>query len=82
MKDKKAFPHELVGEEVCVVKSTQKENVGITGIIVDETKSTLRIAHNDKIKILLKGTLQLKLIKSGIIVDGKILIKRPEERLK
>jgi ribonuclease P protein subunit POP4 len=82
MVKKKTFPHELVGEEVYVVKSTHPGYVGIMGKVVDETKSTIRIEHNHKIKMLLKAAIDLQLLKSGALIQGKALIKRPEERLK
>ena len=56
MGKKKKFPYELVGEELEVVDSTNKADLGIKGKVVDETKATLKVEQGDKIKTLLKNT--------------------------
>lgn len=79
---KAVFPHELIGEEVVVVKAANLALLGITGKIVDETKATIRVLQEGKIKTLLKSAVTLKLIRTGKIIDGKTLLRRPEDRLK
>lgn len=79
---KTVFPHELIGEEVRVIKATNPSLVDVTGKVVDETKATLRVLQDGMIKTLLKNAIVLKLLRTGKIIDGKTLMKRPEDRLK
>ena len=78
----KSFPHELIGEEITVVGSTNPAQVGISGKIVDETKSTIKIQSKEGTKTLLKNTITFKIKSKAMVIEGKTLIKRPEERLK
>ena len=41
---KNIVKHEIIGLKVKVIKSKNKYNIGISGIIVDETMKTLLIA--------------------------------------
>ena len=79
---KTVFPHELIGEEVMVIEATNPSLVGLTGKVVDETKATIRVLQDGEIKTLLKNAVVLKLLRTGKIIDGKTLLKRPEDRLK
>ena len=80
------FRHELIGLPVKVIKSTHKGFVGIEGKVVDETKNTITIEKNDnKEKIIPKGvaTFHFNLPDGNIIeIEGKIIIARPEDRIK
>ena len=76
------FPHELIGEEMEVVNSTNKSNIGVKGKIINETKFTVEVEDNKKKKTLLKRTVTFKLLKKGLIIDGKTINRRPEERIK
>ena len=83
MSKKLSFPEELIGEEIEVVAATNKPDNSLKGIIIDETKSTITLQCTDgKERKLLKNTITLKIKKNGIIVDGKTILKRPEERIK
>ena len=79
---KKVFPYELIGEEITVIKTANPSLLGVTGKIVDETKATIRVLQGGKIKTLLKNAVVLKLIRTGKVIDGHMLAKRPEDRLK
>jgi len=79
---KKTFPYELIGEEVEVVSSTNPSNLGMIGKIVDETKFTLKIKISKQIKTVFKRNIVFRLKKNHLVLDGKDLVKRPEERLK
>ena len=81
MSRKEKFPYELIGEELEVVDSTNKANLGIKGKIVDETKATLIIEQEKKLKTLLKKNITFKLVRSGQIIKGQEIVKRSEERL-
>jgi RNase P/RNase MRP subunit p29 len=76
------FPHEIIGEEVEVHDAKNKDNIGIKGKVADETKSTLTIESNGKMKQLLKNNITLKMSRTGELIKGINLVKRPEERIK
>lgn len=73
---------EFIGEEVEVVASKNKSEVGICGKIIDETKSMLKIAVGDKVKTLFKKNITFKIKKTGQVVSGLSVAKRPEDRMK
>lgn len=76
------YPHELIGEKITIVSSKNKCNLGIRGIIVDETKMAIKVKQKDKTKTLLKNNVVIRLEKNGVIISGQELAKRPEERIK
>ncbi len=76
--------HELIGLDVEVVDSTNKDLCGLKGKVVDETRSLIVLATNKGEKKILKkdATFMFKLENEKVEVDGKVLVGRPEERLK
>ncbi len=80
--EKRLYPHELIGEEITVIESNNKANIGITGKIINETKMTLTVNHDGKRKTLLKNIVVLKLHRTQHIIRGAGIIKRPEDRVK
>lgn len=82
MISKKVFPRELIGEEIQVVDSTNKSDLSITGKVVDETKMTLKVDQQGRIKTILKSNVAIKLLKTGELISGSIIGKRPEDRIK
>lgn len=83
MTRKKTFPHELIGEEMEIVSSTNSSYLGVCGKIIDETKETIKVRKEDgKEIVLLKNAITFKLSNTGEIISGKEITKRPEERLK
>ena len=81
-KTKKIFPGELVGETLEIINAQNKNNQGMKGKIVDETKMTLIINHKGIMKTLLKSGIVFKLPRSNIVINGRDIRKRPEERIK
>jgi len=82
---KNLVKHELIGLEVEVADSTNKFNVGMKGLVVDETKNTLTIETERGLKkIQKKGSIFIFKISSGkkVKVNGNKIAVRPEERLK
>ena len=78
--------HELISLPVKIAKSTDSTQKGLSGKIIDETYKTLKIeTKNGKEKTVIKQncifvfTLQDK---QKVEVDGKLLISRPEDRIK
>ena len=83
MTRKEIFPHELIGETIEVMSSKNKSNLGIKGKIIDESKETITVAQdNGKDVVLMKQIITFKLMKSGKIISGEVIAKRPEDRLK
>ena len=79
---KKIYPYEFIGQEIKIIASKNKDNLSIQGKIVDETKYTLKVLHQGKIKTLLKNNITFQLKKTNQNIDGKTITKRPEERIK
>ena len=50
----KTFPHELIGQEIEIIDSTNKSELGLQGKVVDETKNILTISHEGNVKKLIK----------------------------
>jgi ribonuclease P protein subunit POP4 len=77
--------HEFIGLKAEIVWSTNPSQVGIRGKVLDETQKTLTILHEGKQKIIAKetSTFHFKLLDGTILeIDGKILLGRPEDRVK
>jgi len=78
--------HELIGLAVRIAESTDKTQKGLRGRVVDETYNTLKIeTKGRKEKAVVKQnnvfifTLPNKV---KVQVDGKLLVSRPEDRIK
>jgi len=88
MELKDVLRHELIGLNIEVKNSKNPGLIGLKGNIVDETKNTLVLETEGKgikrIKKILKS--QVKIIitigSKKVMVDGNLLIGRPEDRLK
>ena len=77
---KKTAGSELIGKTVFVTASQNPQFVGIEGFVIDETRNTITIKTEEKVKKLPKDQLTLKIENKNI--DGKDLIGRIEERIK
>lgn len=77
---------ELIGLNVKIVESKNKENVGKEGVVVDETRNTIVIEEkNGKQKTLIKDQCYFSFeLPSGerVRVEGSLLVGRPEDRIK
>ena len=78
--------HELLSLKVKVKSSTDPTLVGVKGIVIDETYNTIKIeTSNGKEKTLPKKNCVFVFTlpnKSKVEVDGKLLLGRPEDRIK
>jgi ribonuclease P protein subunit POP4 len=78
--------HEFIGIVTTIVKSSNPHVVGVSGKIVDETRNTFTISlNNSEKKVVIKDTAIFDFVlPDGTIVeiDGKVIMGRPEERLK
>ena len=83
--------HELIGLNVEIMKASDKQMIGIKGLIVDETKHMLII---DSLREHSKETQRVKIPKKDctfrfslpsrqlVDVEGRLLNLKPENRLK
>ena len=78
----KIFSQELIGRTIEIISSPHQSVEKMKGKVIDETKSTLRIDCDGKIRTLLKGSITFLIVGSQTIIRGRDIIKRPEERIK
>ena len=77
--------HELVGLLLEVTESTNPDNVGITGRVVDESRNTITIDTRKGTRNLIKDQCTFSFtIPDGrkVRVRGSLLVARPEDRTK
>jgi len=76
--------HELIGLEAEVMASNNKDLIGLKGKVVDETRNLIVLATDKGERKILKKeiTLKIKIEKEEVQVDGKVLVGKPEERIK
>ena len=83
--EKNLVRHELIGLVAEVIKSSNKQVEGMKGRVVDERRNTLTLEIGGREKVLPKEENSfLFLLPSGreVSVDGKVLVGRPEDRIK
>lgn len=75
--------HELIGLKVVVINSSDTEQVGIRGKVLDETKNTLCIGTSSGVKKVVKKISTFKFIsgKTTFTVKGEEISFRPHERI-
>lgn len=76
--------HELIGLHAHIVDSTNPSAIGLNGEIINETKSTLVLQTATGQKMIQKQHNKWKfaLGSQDIIIDGSLISKRPEDRIK
>ncbi|MAG20288.1 ribonuclease P protein component 1 [archaeon] len=82
MKKKKFVKSELIGSTTEIIQSKNKSLIGLKGKIVDETKNMFTIEKNKIIKKMIKSQSKFDFPKQKIQIEGKLLLGRPEDRLK
>ncbi len=77
---------EFIGLKVKVADSPNSSYIGITGTVIDETRNTFIIVQQGKEKKTVvkdQAVFHFTLPDETIVeIDGKVLVGRPEERLK
>ncbi|MDI6798618.1 MAG: ribonuclease P protein subunit [Candidatus Aenigmarchaeota archaeon] len=78
--------HELINLVVKIAKSTDPTQEGLRGRVIDETYNTFKIETEEgKEKIIPKKNCVFIFTlpnKTKVQVDGKLLVARPEDRIK
>jgi ribonuclease P protein subunit POP4 len=76
---------EFIGTNAKIHSSSHPESLGICGRVVDETRNTLSILQKAKHKIVAKesNVFRFRFQDDTVVeIDGRILVGRPEDRLK
>jgi len=76
---------EFIGTEAKVAKSSNPEDIGISGRVIDETRNTFTILHKGKRKMIIKDSavFYLKFDDGTVVeIEGRLVVGRPEDRLK
>ena len=80
----KSIRDEFIGEQVEIVSSSNRQFLGLTGKIVDETRDSFKVLVNKRnfkeFKVIFKRGNTFKI--GGLLVQGIKIIKRPEDRIK
>lgn len=71
---------ELIGKKIKIIESNNKSLVGVTGIVVDETKNMLSIERDGKELKIIKDQCVFEI--DGKNIHGREIAKRSEERIK
>ena len=76
--------HELIGRKVRVSKSASRNIIGLSGLVVDETKNTLVVKTAGGEKSVPKAQCEFEFEYEGkpVRVDGARICFRPEDRAK
>ncbi len=84
MRPELILAHEWIGLEVEVVESPNPSEVGIKGVVVDETMNTLKIRTEKGLKIVAKRgrTFRVRFAGKVLRVRGDLIAFRPEDRIK
>ena len=82
--NKEVLKQELIGMPVKIIKAQNQSLKGMNGKIIDETKHTFVVMVNNEEKTIMKKgcVFQFKFGEETLNVDGDLLEKRPEERIK
>jgi ribonuclease P protein subunit POP4 len=76
---------EFIGTDGSVAESSHSDYVGISGKVVDESKNAFTISHAGQAKKVVKeaAVFRFRFSDGSIVeIDGKLLVGRPEDRLK
>ncbi len=78
--------HELIGLKIKIVESTDPTQKNISGRVIDETYNTIKLETKIGKELIIpkKNCIFVFTLpdKTKVKVDGKILVGRPEDRIK
>ncbi len=77
--------NEFIGTHALIAQSSNRDCIGITGLVVNETKQTFALLCEGKTRSIIKETATFNFTfndDTKIAIDGKLLVGRPEDRLK
>ncbi|MDD1720129.1 MAG: ribonuclease P protein component 1 [Methanoregulaceae archaeon] len=76
--------HELIGLGILVVSASNPTQVGVSGLVIDETRNMLVIRSNVGLKRIAKNSAIFRFtLPDGTLVDvqGSALVNAPEKRI-
>ena len=76
---------EFIGTNCTIAESRHADYVGIKGAVMDESKNTFTIMQSGQAKSIVKEAAVFQFgYSDGTVaeIDGKLLVGRPEDRLK
>ena len=76
--------HELIGLKVKIIESSNRDALGIEGIVKDETRNTLIIETGKGYKTVIKDqcVFLFSLNSRKVKIKGSVIVGRPEDRIK
>ena len=75
----------MIGAQVDIVDSKNKTLTGLKGIILDETRNTIKIKSGNKVRKIIKGQINSMLLTKNNItskLNGMSTIGRQEDKIK
>ncbi len=78
---KDVIKNEFIGEKLKVLESENKDLVGVKGKVIDETKNMFALENGSKV-VKDQCVFEMTLDDEKYKIDGKLLVGRPEDRLK
>tara|TARA_Y100000034_G_C6702619_1_gene309960 strand:- start:429 stop:686 length:258 start_codon:yes stop_codon:yes gene_type:complete len=81
MDDKDVVKYEFIGEKLKVINSENKDLVGVSGKVIDESRNMF-VLDNGKRLIKDQCEFEVEFEDKVFHVKGKLLVGRPEDRLK
>jgi len=77
------YNHELIGLQTSVAYSTNRSQVGISGVVVDETRNTLTLMTKAGTRMVEKGNtcFDFQLDGTTVVIEGAKILSRPHERV-
>lgn len=81
MKLKDAVKYEFIGEMLEVVESSNKDLIGVKGKVINETKNMFELDNGKKL-IKNQSVFDINIGEKVFRIDGKLLVGRPEDRIK
>jgi len=85
IKPENILRHELIGLKALVARSANPLLTGMRGMIIDETRNTVRLSTRRGVKVIPKGVAVFRLaLPDGSIVEveGAKLVGKPQDRIK
>ncbi len=81
---KNFLSHEWIGTKIKIVESFDPKKKNIEGKVINETQNTIWVETKDGKKVIPKKecVFEFNLGNEKIIVEGKNVLKRPEDRVK
>jgi len=77
--------HEFIGTEAKIAESSHTDYVGLHGKVINETKNMFTILHRGKARSVIKNSSVFTFSFSdgtSVKIDGRLLVGKPEDRLK